>query len=235
MANKIYARIAAGVVAEIVTLDAGINIASAFHASLAFVEITSLSPQPAVGWTYNGSAFAAPVPTLAVAQDLANAALIAACANAIAAGCLSSALGSPHTYPTGQTDQANLTASAVDAQRVPASWQASTAYTVGQDVMAGAVRLICTAPGTSGATVPSGPGADASVTWAAWTTPVMCASGDPTVAANWSLAPHSAAQVEQAGADVKAMIVAARTKLAQLKAQLAAAMTAAAAQAVVWS
>jgi hypothetical protein len=72
MANRIYARIADGHVAEIVTLDAAIDIAHAFHPSLVFVDITGASPMPAQGWTYSQeSGFAEPpAPVLSPARQM---------------------------------------------------------------------------------------------------------------------------------------------------------------------
>lgn len=51
MATNIYARVANGVVAELVTLDSSIPIGAAFHGDLVFVDVTSVSPQPGQNWT----------------------------------------------------------------------------------------------------------------------------------------------------------------------------------------
>lgn len=63
-----------------------------------------------------------------------------------------------------------------------------------------------------------------------WSTPFWCedASG------NWSFAPHTAAQIQQVGADGKAAILAALEKNATLSAQVMAAASVAEVQAVVW-
>lgn len=65
---------------------------------------------------------------------------------------------------------------------------------------------------------------------AGWTTPFWCADS----AGAWMFAEHTAAQIQQAGSDGKAMVVAAQTKLAGLNAEVAAASTVAAVQAIVW-
>ena len=67
------------------------------------------------------------LPTLWQAQNRQAATLRVACAGSIVAGWVSSALGSPHLYPAKPTDQANMMASCIDAQRVPPAWQAATA------------------------------------------------------------------------------------------------------------
>lgn len=186
------------------------------------------------GWTYSGGSFVAPpqpVPTLQEAQALQSEIVKQGCADSIQSGVTSSALGAQHTYPTTELDQQNMTGSVTDAQRTPAAWQAGTAYAVGNDAMASGVRLLCTVPGTSGATVPTGPGTDGTVTWAAWSTPfwVMDGSG------NWTFAPHTAAQIAKAGADIKAWIVACQQKYASLLAQIQAATTVAQVQAITWT
>lgn len=71
MSTKTYARIADGVVAELVTLDASLNIADCFHSDLVFIDVTSVSPEPQIGWIYTApSTFAAP-PGPSVAQQAA--------------------------------------------------------------------------------------------------------------------------------------------------------------------
>lgn len=66
---------------------------------------------------------------------------------------------------------------------------------------------------------------------AGWTTPFMCA--DSTGA--WAFRDHTAAQIQQVGTDAKAVVLAARQKLATLSAQVAAATTAAAIAAIAWA
>jgi len=66
---------------------------------------------------------------------------------------------------------------------------------------------------------------------ATWTTTFWCA--DSTGA--WSFANHTAAQIQQAGNDGASWVAACQTQLAALNAQVAAATTVAAVQAVVWT
>ncbi|MEO6920520.1 MAG: hypothetical protein ABI171_16180 [Collimonas sp.] len=71
---------------------------------------------------------AAPAPgadqLLAQAQQVQVALINSACAAAITAGFISSALGTPHTYPAKQTDQQNLSASVLASiyPNLPANW-----------------------------------------------------------------------------------------------------------------
>lgn len=65
---------------------------------------------------------------------------------------------------------------------------------------------------------------------AGWTTPFWCADGSGV----WSYANHTAAQIQQVGRDAKAAIVAAIQKKAGLVAQVNAATSAAAVQAIGW-
>lgn len=61
-----------------------------------------------------------PAQLLAAAKAVQNAVITTACAVAITGGVVSSALGSPYTYPTKPTDQVNLTANVVGSL-MPAS------------------------------------------------------------------------------------------------------------------
>lgn len=63
-----------------------------------------------------------------------------------------------------------------------------------------------------------------------WTTPFWCA--DSTGA--WSYQAHTVAQIQQAGLDGKAAILAAQVRLATLNAQIAAATTITAVEAITW-
>jgi hypothetical protein len=64
-----------------------------------------------------------------------------------------------------------------------------------------------------------------------WTTPFWCADAD----GNWTYAEHTAAQIQQAGSDGKAAVLACLTKNQQLAAQIDAATTIPAVQAITWS
>ena len=124
--------------------------------------------------------------TLEQAQAAQIAILQSACQAQIYAGFTSTALGTAHTYPAKDRDQANLSGSVIDS------------------------------------ILPNKP--------TGWTTPFWCQDSTGT----WALAPHTAAQIQQVGLDAKAAIVAAVTKNASLSAQVMAATTVAAVQAVVW-
>lgn len=63
-----------------------------------------------------------------------------------------------------------------------------------------------------------------------WTTPFWCADASLT----WAFVPHTAAQIQQAGQDGKTAILAAQARLADLKAQIAAATTADQVNALSW-
>lgn len=69
------------------------------------------------------------------------------------------------------------------------------------------------------------PGVDAS-----WTTPFWCADAE----GNWCYAAHTAAQIQRAGSDGKAAILVCLTKNQQLAAQIDAATTIEAVQAINW-
>lgn len=131
-----------------------------------------------------------PAPTsaqlLAQAQQAQLAIVGAACASAITGGFQSSALGKAYTYPSQQTDQANLNANVVSS-------------------------LL--------------PGLPAN-----WTTMQLCCDEN----GKWGYVPHTAAQIQQVGADGKAAILGCLTKHAELKAQIAAATTVAEVQAINW-
>jgi hypothetical protein len=114
------------------------------------------------------------------------ASLSATCQYVIYAGCASSALGAPHTYPTLDRDQNNLSASVL-------------------------ASLMPGLPST-------------------WTTPHWCMDS----LGSWAYVPHTAAQIQQAGQDVKQHIVTQLTKNATLQAQVAAATTIAELDLIVW-
>lgn len=127
-----------------------------------------------------------PPPPLETVKAARIAALSVACRNQILAGFTSSALGEPHAYPSGETDQRNMIAS-VTASLLPGLPEE-------------------------------------------WTTPFWCADS----AGEWSMRAHSAGQIQQAGADGKAAIVAAQLHLASLAAAVAGATSADAVEAIAW-
>ena len=63
-----------------------------------------------------------------------------------------------------------------------------------------------------------------------WTTPFWCADDKGA----WSFQMHTAAQIQQAGADGKTAVATSQTKLATLSAEVMAATTADAVNAIVW-
>lgn len=108
MSTKTYARIAAGVVAELITLDAAIPVADAFHADIvsALVDVTAVTPQPQQGWQYAAGAFAPPPPP--PAPTLAQQATIM-----LAAGCQITSASTPAldaTYPVDAPTQQHVQA-----------------------------------------------------------------------------------------------------------------------------
>jgi hypothetical protein len=197
------------------------------------------------GYTVASGALVAPVaPTaaqlLASAQATQVAMLSAACADSIVAGFTSTALGVVHTYPAKTTDQQNLSASiiaALLALNAAVPWTAGKARAAGDLVKDGAALYVCVAAGTSGATAPTWPTTDGAIAsdggaqWQMWVTPFWCedASG------NWAFVNHSAAQIQQVGVDGKSSILANMAKNQALYAQVMAATTVAAVQAITWS
>ena len=145
--------------------------------------VTKLGAQPTIPELQQ----AWPSVLLYQAQQAQYAALTNAASTAITNGFTSSALGSAHTYPSGETDQLNLTASVV-ASMLPG--------------------------------VPT-----------TFTTLFYCASGSPAV---WAFTPHTAAQIQQVGTDAKTWIQTQQATHATLAAQVAAATTVNAVQAIVW-
>lgn len=62
MANKTYARVSNGVVAEIIVLDAAIPPSAIYHPTIVaqMFDVTGIQPPVEVGWIYDGSTFSAP-------------------------------------------------------------------------------------------------------------------------------------------------------------------------------
>jgi hypothetical protein len=109
-----FAVIEHGIVAntvELESLEAGREV---FGKKIKLVPIGA-GDVATIGAGWDGQQFSLPQPpalSLDQARARQQAAIRAACANAIAAGFESAALGNKkfHTYPSGQTDQANLSA-----------------------------------------------------------------------------------------------------------------------------
>lgn len=105
-----YARVQSCVVVE--TMETDEDIKQLFHPDLVWVECDAGTQ---VGDLFEGGRFTRPIVPLPRVKAEKAAELDAACASTIISGFSSSALGSLHTYPSRQSDQANLVASVVDA------------------------------------------------------------------------------------------------------------------------
>lgn len=176
---------------------------------------------------------------LAAAQANQVALLSAACAAQIVGGQQSAALGAPHTYPTKVTDQQNLASSVLSAvmAMIALAWTPDTVYAAGTVVLGAGVPMKAVAGGTSGAAAPAWPtkvdtiADDNGVQWEMWSTPFWCEDQS----GNWAWVDHSAAQIQQAGNDVKTAILVCQAQNATLGAQVMAATTVDAVQAITWS
>ena len=161
--------------------------------------VTKLGAQPTIPELQQ----AWPSVLLYQAQQAQYAALTSAASAAITSGFTSSALGSAHTYPSGETDQLNLTASVV-ASMLPGT---PTIFTT---------LFYCATPAVAAVAATS-------------TSPAVAA-----VPAVWAFTPHTAAQIQQVGTDAKTWIQTQQATHATLAAQVAAATTVNAVQAIVW-
>ena len=112
---KRFARIEAGTVAEILSLDVDPN--TAFHPDIA-ATMRECGEQVQPGWVFKGSKFEAPGLT-AIPLDAVKAARIEtlrlACEATITGGFSSNALGDAHTYPSDIKAQINLMGSVTDS------------------------------------------------------------------------------------------------------------------------
>lgn len=219
-------------------VPAGVN-------AIAITDAQWYACQVTQGYTIvNGTLTAPAAPT--AAQLLANAqaaqvvTLSNACATAIVSGFTSVALGVVHTYPSKPTDQQNLSASiiaALLAANGATVWSPNAVYAAGAIASAGGQLYTCVSAGTSGATTPTWPAAvgaianDNGVQWQIWTTPFWCEDAG----GNWAWVDHTSAQIQKVGVDGKQAILACMAKNAALAAQVAAATTVAAVQAITWS
>jgi hypothetical protein len=117
-----YALVAGGVVINLVYWD-GTTVVD-FGPGVSAVPAT---PDVGIGYTYDGTTFAAPpLPPVSLtdARAAQAAAVDAACAAAIVSGFTSSALGAPYAYPSKPNDQRNMIAcvTASDLPGTPTSW-----------------------------------------------------------------------------------------------------------------
>ena len=201
---------------------------------------SSSSPYTVVNGVLTAPAAPTAAQLLADAQASQTAVISNACAAAIVAGFTSLALGVVHTYPSKTTDQQNLSASiiaALLASNGAMPWVADTPYAAGAMVGVGGQLYLCVAAGTSGNAAPAWPTAvgaianDNGVQWQIWTTPFWCEDA----AGNWAWVNHTSAQIQKVGVDGKQAILACMAKNAGLAAQVAAATTVAAVQAITWS
>jgi hypothetical protein len=71
-----------------------------FHPDLVWVDITGIDPAPAVGWTHNGTTFAAPVPPIPTPSELL--------ATRLAVGIAITSTGTPALDTTYSLDQITL-------------------------------------------------------------------------------------------------------------------------------
>ncbi len=110
-----FVRIHEGFVAEIFDRD------PQFHPA---VQVIQAPNSVALGWLLKDGALAEPLPDIEQIKLERSAAMRAACAVAITSGFTSSALGEPHTYPSDQTDQSNLSANVLSSMypNLPDDW-----------------------------------------------------------------------------------------------------------------
>lgn len=204
------------------------------------------------GYTVVNGVLTAPVAPTA-AQLLANAQaakasiVTAACYAAITGGFTSIALGATHTYPSNNTtqhpDQSNLNASVTRALLAIRNAVRTGAWTAGKQVEAGTLIedaagdvYLCVAAGPTGAEAPTWATAigqivnDGGAQWQLWSTPFWCADAN----GNWAWMPHTAQQIMQVGDDATAFVLAQQSENATLQAQILAAESVAAVQAIVW-
>jgi hypothetical protein len=219
-------------------------VPSSVTSTLAITDAQWMACLTTPGYTVvSGSLVAPATPTdaqlLADAQASQIAILSASCAAAITDGFTSSALGSAYTYPAKATDQQNLTASVLASLMAisqAGTWVASTSYTAGTLIVANGSLYTCTISGPSGASAPTWPTVngttvtDGTAVWELWTTPFWCENSGGT----WAWVNHNAAQIQQVGVDAKSAILSCMGQNAALAAQVAAATTIAAVQAIVW-
>ncbi len=220
------------------------SVASPVPAGLTAIPITAAQWEECLGaastvarYTVANGALVAPAPPsaaslLAAAQSSQAAAVTTACYATITGGFPSSALGSQHIYPSGNTpqhpDQSNLNASvtrALLASRKAGVWAAGATVAAGTLVADAAGDLYqCIVGGVTGAAAPAWPTEtdkivnDGSAQWQLWATPFWCADAN----GNWNWVNHTATQIMQVGDDATAFVLAQQAQNAILQAQIAA-------------
>jgi hypothetical protein len=197
----------------------------------------SLLPAGAVSITdAAAAAILNPPLTLADAKKAQDTAVSAACQAAIIAGFSSPALGTANTYPLDPAiDQTNLHAAYLAAQEAMANaktWAAGATASLYEVVLVNGAYFLCTTAGVTGTAAPAWPTTfqqdvtDGTAVWALAGWLLSTASG-----AQW----HTVAQVIAVWQGYLAFVSDCRAKYRALAAQIEAAATVAAAQAVVWS
>lgn len=112
-----FAIIAGGLVENIAVID---STDALTIASLGAVAIPSGTPVT-MGWTWDGTIFAPPVPTLDEAKAVQSFLIRTACQSQIISGFSSAALGTPYSYPSNLVDQQNLSANVLSSTLPSAS------------------------------------------------------------------------------------------------------------------
>lgn len=172
-----------------------------------------------------------PVATLSEVKASSIQAIQDSCRANIYGGFTSSALGSAHQYPCkgseANPDQRNMegsvTESVMDRQNASA-WSANDASVAVGDykIVAGEVLEAVSVSGATGSSAPAVPAVgstvvDGGVTWKRWSTPFWVK--DPATG-TWSFTDHTEKQIQKAGKDMKAFILAARLKCGSLVDQM---------------
>jgi len=121
-----FARVLSGTVAEILATGGG-PAPQCVPALGQWIDISNLSPQPAVGWSYDGTRFAAPAPDLSDAQATAMAAAQAHFDGLIAAGFTYQG----KLYQIDSASQAKITAMGALAQSIIVETPGAPAWPAG--------------------------------------------------------------------------------------------------------
>lgn len=202
------------------------------------------------GCTIVNGAIVAPVPPteeelLAAAQAEQAAVVTSGCYATITGGFTSQALGATYIYPSNNTsqhpDQSNLNASvtrALMAARKAGTRAAGTNVAAGALVEDAAGDLFqCVVAGPTGSEPPVWPTVagqivnDGGAQWQLWSTPFWCENS----AGEWAWIQHTAQQIMQVGDDATAFVLMQQAQNASLQAQIMAAETVAAVQAINWT